>query len=209
MNIKSKQQYFYMQKKFESLLLEVCPELAHRPGIYFYTRYEENEKDCYVGKSRDCLNRCISHHLGRKQRIDGSLQKRGYYDAENNQLGWKLNVLYFPENQLDEKESFYIDQYTKAGYVMYNIESGGTVGKTMIAERLAPKGYYEGIARGEQKTREMVKNFFDKYLDYSIKGKPNKIKERKMAEFGFFLSDAAKNTKKSDSLDKNDTKGDS
>lgn len=176
-----------MQRKYEDFLLEVCPELAHRPGIYFYTRYEEDEKDAYVGKSVDCLKRCISHHLGRKQRLDGSLNKRGYYDPINNELGWKLNVLYFPESQLDEKEQYYIDQYTKAGYVMYNIESGGTVGKEIIGDRKPSKGYYDGLAQARKKTKEEIRVFFDKYLDYSIKGKPNKIKERKLQEFTDYL----------------------
>ena len=44
MQFKSRKQYFYMQRKYEDFLIEVCPELAHRPGIYFYTRYEENER---------------------------------------------------------------------------------------------------------------------------------------------------------------------
>lgn len=185
--IKSRKQYFYLQKKYEDFIKEVCPQLEHKPGIYFYTRIEEGEKDAYVGKSVDCLKRCVSHHLGRKQRLDCSIHKRGYYDKENNEMGWKLNVLYFNENELNEKEAYYIDKYQKAGYVMYNIESGGTTGKTMIAERREPKGYREGIARGQVKTQELIRTYFEKYLDYSIKGTSNKIKERKYLEFQSFL----------------------
>ena len=177
-----------MQRQYESFLKEVCPELEHRAGIYFYTRIEEGEKDAYIGKSVDCLKRCISHHLGRKQRLDCSIHKRGYYDKENNEMGWKLNVLYFDKNELDEKEAYYIDKYRNAGYELYNIESGGTIGKTLIAERKSPKGYIDGIAQGTKKTKQKVKLYFDKYLDYSIKGKTNKIKERKLVEFGEFIS---------------------
>lgn len=183
MNFKSKKQYFYMQRQCEDLLKTICPELDHRAGIYFYTREEENQKFAYIGKSVDCLKRCISHHLGRKQRIDNSINKRGYYHCINNQLGWKLNVLYFLESELDKKEQFYIDAYKKAGWELYNIESGGTVGKTIIGERKSPKSYYDGVAYGRAKAIKDVAVFFEKYLDFVIKGKPNKIKERKLKEF--------------------------
>ena len=70
---------------------------------------------------------------------------------------------------------------------MYNIESGGTVGKEIIGDRKPSKGYYDGLAQARKKTKEEIRVFFDKYLDYSIKGKPNKIKERKLQEFTDYL----------------------
>lgn len=183
MKFESKQQYFFMQRKYEEFLKQVCPDLQHRAGIYFYTRIEEDERLAYIGKSIDCLKRCISHHLGRKQPIDLSIHKRGYYDKTNNEMGWKLNVLYFNPSELDEKERHYIEMYKNAGYTLYNIESGGTVGKTMIAERQEPKGYRDGIDYAKKKTLKEIKVYFEKYLDAVIKGKPNKIKERKLKEF--------------------------
>lgn len=183
MNFKSKKQYFYMQKKYEELMKEVCPELKHSAGIYFYLRYEEDKKFAYIGKSFDCLNRCISHHLGRKQRIDGSINKRGYYDEQNNPLGWQLFVLYFDKSEINEKERYYIDRYQNAGYEMYNIESGGTLGKTIIGEKKEQKGYRKGVIYGEQKQLKLIKVYFDKYLDFKIKGKETKIKIRKYKEF--------------------------
>lgn len=183
MVFKSKQQYFAVSRECEALIKQVCPQLEHRAGIYFYTREDVNEKNAYIGKSVDCLKRCVSHHLGRKQPIDKSIYKRGYYDATNNYVGWKLNVLYFNPNELDEKERFYIDAYKKAGYVLYNIESGGTIGKTIIGDRQSPKGYFDGVAYGKKKRLKEIKVFFDKYLDFVIKGKPNKLKERKLQEF--------------------------
>ena len=171
-----------MQKKYEEELKQVCPELRHSAGIYFYLRYEEDKKFAYIGKSVDVLNRCISHHLGRKQRIDGSINKRGYY-SENNPLGWQLNVLYFDVSEINEKEQYYIDLYQNAGYELYNIESGGDVGKSLITERKEPKGYNKGVAYGKEKQLKEIKVYFDKYLDFVIKGKPNKIKERKFEEF--------------------------
>jgi hypothetical protein len=186
MNFKSKKQYFYMQKKYEEELKQVCPELRHSAGIYFYLRYEEEQKFAYIGKSVDVLNRCISHHLGRKQRIDGSIDKRGYF-SEENPLGWQLNVLYFDVGEINEKEQYYIDLYQNAGYELYNIESGGDVGKTLIAERKEPKGYKKGVEYGRRKQLAEIKVFFDKYLDFVIKGKENKIKQRKLKEFANLL----------------------
>ena len=46
-----------MQKKYEEELKQVCPELRHSAGIYFYLRYEEDNKFAYIGKSVDLLNR--------------------------------------------------------------------------------------------------------------------------------------------------------
>lgn len=189
MIFKSRQQYFSVSKDCEGLLKQVCPKLCHKSGIYFYTREDFDEKCAYIGKSVNCLKRCVSHHLGSKQPIDKSIKKRGYYNKDTNDLGWKLNVLYFPQNELDEKERFYIDAYKKAGYVLYNIESGGTTGKTIIGERQSPKGYFEGVAYGRAKQIKEIKVFFDKYLDFTIKGKPNKIKERKFEEFKELLGE--------------------
>ena len=54
------------------------------------------------------------------------------------------------------------------------------------------KTYRNGKAIAHEKARLYVKNMFDKYLDYTIKGKVTKIKERKFAEFGEFLADGDK-----------------
>lgn len=190
MNYKNKKQYFTLRRKYEEELKQICPDLRHSAGIYFYLRYEEDGKFAYIGKSVDLLNRCISHHLGRTQRIDGSLKKRGYYDEQDNPLGWQLNVLYFDVGEINEKEQYYIDLYKNAGYEMYNIESGGDVGKTLIAERKEPKGYNKGVAYGRKKQLAEIKVYFDKYLDFKIKGKENKIKLKKFENFKNLLDNA-------------------
>lgn len=180
-----------VQKKAEQILRKVCPQISQDSGIYFYIREEEGKKYFYIGKATNLLERSINHLIGNKQRIDGSLKKRGFYSADN-QMGWKFNVLKVPQSELDKWERHYIDNYIKAGYIPYNIESGGTDGKTDINQRKLGRGYYDGIEQGEKNTREKVKTYFDKYLDFSIKGKPNKIKERKLVEFSDFLSDKPK-----------------
>ena len=74
--------------------------------------------------------------------------------------------------------------------VLYNVTGGGQFNKRAdIGERVQPnlKRYKSGKQYGYEKAREQVKTYFDKYLDYSIKDKPTKIKEKKFAEFKQFL----------------------
>lgn len=180
-------QMFAIQKKIEQDLIELCPTIDHKSGIYFWIREDEEGKYAYIGKSIDVLKRNVSHIQGRQQRIDGSLKKRGLY-SKDNQLGWRLGVLYFPEEQLDEKERFYIDKYKNAGYELYNVESGGTDGKTIIGDRKAPKGYLDGLRQGYSNARKEVAHWFDLHLDYSIKGKPTINKQKAFEKFKDFIN---------------------
>jgi hypothetical protein len=45
------------------------------------------------------------------------------------------------------------------------------------------------LKQGRKNAVREVKVFFDKYLDFSIKDKPTKIKERKYNEFKEWLND--------------------
>jgi hypothetical protein len=53
------------------------------------------------------------------------------------------------------------------------------VGKFGIADKKEAKGYRDGVKFGEEKCLKKIKEYFNKYLDFTIKGKTNKIKERK------------------------------
>ena len=160
-------QLFAIQKRLEGVVLQACPHMTHSSGIYFYTRADESGKYAYIGKAVDLIKRSISHLQG-YQRIDLSLRKRGFYGKEN-ENGWHLNFLLFPEHILDEKESYYIKQYLDAGYELYNIESGGTTGKTIINERKGPKTYTEGKKEGRKQLAKELKDIIDKYLTISTK----------------------------------------
>lgn len=191
---------FGVQKSLEKTILKVCPNMQHKSGIYFYTREDENEKAIYIGQSVDCLKRSCSHLQGYQQRIDISLKKKGFYSPDN-KLGWKLNVLYFPENKLDEMEKYYIDKYKKANYTIYNVEGGGKADKTMIGERKSPMGYRDGIKRGKTTLKKELNEIIDKYLVISVK-KDNKLSQRMIEKFFKLL----KIEEKEETLEENDKK---
>ena len=179
---------FARQKQCEEILKKACPNIIHNSGIYFLLREEEGNRYGYIGKGVDVLRRMCSHLSGYQQRIDISLRKRGFY-SKDNEGGWQLNVLYFPEHLLDEKERYYIELYRKSGTILYNVENGGTINKEIIGEKKPTKLYSDGLLQGDKRTKRKVKEYFDKYLDYSIKGNKNKIKERKYNEFKEWLND--------------------
>lgn len=160
-------QLFSIQKKLEKKILKACPSMPKTSGIYFYTRVDEDGKYCYIGKAVNLLRRSCSHLQG-YQRIDLSLRKRGFYSNEN-ESGWHLNFMLYPQNKLDEMESYWIEQYKNQGYELYNIESGGTIGKTIINERKPSRGYMDGLKQGRKNIAKTLKEILDKYLIVSIK----------------------------------------
>lgn len=178
---------FKVQRDLEKQLKQLCPDLDHKSGIYFWIRKEEGKNCAYIGKAKDLMKRSVSHLQGNKQRLDGSLKKRGLYSKDNT-LGWQLFFLHFPEDQLDEKEQHFIQKYKDAGYEMYNIESGGTDGKTMIGERKGPMGYHDGLKKGYLNARKEVAHWFELHLDCTIKGKSNKNKEKALEKFKKFIN---------------------
>lgn len=165
----------------EKGLYRICPNISHRSGIYFYIREDKEGKHCYIGKAVDLIDRNISHCMGYYQRIDKSIKSRGFY-GENNPFGWKLNVLYFEKSELDYWERYYIDKYRKAGYNIYNIESGGTDGKTIIGERKSPKSYRDGLTQGRKSLAKELRHIIDTHLDIKVK-KENKITQKALAKF--------------------------
>ena len=187
---------FVTKKDVEEQLKLACPNLEHKPGIYFYTREKLEEGGgfaCYIGKSVDVAERCISHQTSWTQRIDKSLKSRKYY-GKYNLNGWKLNVLYFPKHLLDEKERYYIQLYQSNNYEMLNIENGGTIDKEIIGERKSPKNYTDGIAQGRKKLREELNYIIDKYLVIGLK-KDNKLSQKALVKFNKLLNEDEKNEK--------------
>lgn len=178
-------QIFARKAEAEKRLQLICPEAAvHRSGIYFYTREDLEGKHAYIGKAIDLCERTVSHMTGYEQRIDISIKPnhRGFY-SKYNPSGWKLNVLYCPKNELDMWERYWIAKFREAGYDLYNVESGGTDGKTIIGERKSPKTYREGVAYGKKSLARELRHIIDTH-HFEIKPeKDNKITQKALAKF--------------------------
>lgn len=191
--IKNKQRWAIL-RYYENKILEICPTMKHTSGIYmFYRTNEKQEKCIYLGQSVDILRRCCEHLSvkAKKQYIDKSLAKHGLW-SETNPNGWKVQVRYLCEKQfLDNAEKQYIDLYINDGnFKVYNVTGGGQIDKAKdIGERNQTKlkSYKNGKNLGAEKVKEQIRIYFEKYLDVIIKGKPNKIKERKLKEFMKFI----------------------
>lgn len=191
------QQRFSILQDKKKIIKKICDnEITSKSGIYlFYRINEKGEKCFYVGQAKDLLTRCSQHLMGKEQHIDKSLYVHKFYSAEN-PTGWRLRVIKTCDrSQLDLAEQTYIQYYLDKNYKSYNVTGGGQFDKKAdIGERMQPnlKRYKSGKEYGYEKARSEVRVFFEKYLDYTIKGKPTKIKERKFAEFGEFLAEADK-----------------
>lgn len=180
-------QIYAIKKANEERILKVCPNCPNTSGIYFLLREENGFKFGYIGKAKHLLDRLGSHLSGRKQHIDRSLLAHGLW-SEENQTGYRVHFLEYPEEKLNEMEQLYIKKYANAGYQLRNVESGGNLGKTDIGERKAARGYYDGLEQGRKNTQRFVADIFSKHLDYKPKKEPpNAYQKRAMEKFKDFL----------------------
>ena len=184
MSERNYKQIFAKKAEAEKQLRAICPNISHRSGIYFLTRKDDLDRKWYgyIGKSEtSVLDRMCSHLIGYQQRIDISLKKRGFY-SELNPSGWKLVVSYYPKSEVDRWERLWIEKYREAGYVLYNIESGGTNGKTIIGERKSPKNYRDGLAQGRKALAKELSHIIDTHLEISLK-KDTKVSQKALEKF--------------------------
>lgn len=175
-------QIFANKERATRELLEACPNICHRSGIYFYMREDMDGKHGYIGKALDLCERNVSHITGYAQRIDKSIKSRGFY-SELNPSGWKLSVLYYPKAELDKWERYWIDCYRSKGVDLYNIESGGTEGKTIIGERKSPKSYREGVAYGRKSLAKELRHIINTHDFIIAPRKLNKVTEKALDKF--------------------------
>lgn len=185
-----KQRFAILNDK-KKVIKSICNGITEESGIYvFYRVNKDGENCCYIGQAKNLLTRTAQHLMGNKQHIDKSLYVHKLY-SEDNKCGWKLKIITKCSIfDLDLKEQFYINMFLNKGWKMYNVTGGGQINKkTDVGERYEVKlrTYRNGKIIADKKAREYVKSMFDKYLDYSIKGKSNKIKERKLREFKEWL----------------------
>lgn len=169
-------------------LTEAFGDITENSGIYVFVRYEGGFKYGYGGQAKHLQTRIAQHLDGYDSHIDFSIKKHGLYNKETCPHGWRVLWAEVPIEYLDEAETAYIQAFASQGYQMLNKTSGGQgEGKYGIAPNKPSKGYRDGIAQGEKNIKRQIAILFEKYLDVTIKGSSNKIKERKLAEFQEFL----------------------
>ena len=177
-------QIYARKAECEKRIKDVCPDCPNTSGIYFILREEDGFRYGYIGKAKHLLERLGQHLIG-YQHIDRSIKKHGLW-SEKNPTGYKIHFLRFPEEELDEKEKYFIKQYANAGYQLRNVESGGTAGKTDINDRRPARGYYDGKEQGRLECRKFISGLFAKHLDVSVK-RPTKNAEKALQKFMAFI----------------------
>lgn len=184
-----------IEQKNKQRLLAVNPKLNERSGIYFLLRTDENGfRYAYIGQARkSVLQRLASHMSGYSQHIDLSLRKHKLY-SEDNPYGWRVEFLNFPENELDEKEKFYIKQYADAGYQLRNVSVGGqgeNRDSGQIGERKPSKGYRDGIIQGKRSLAKQLSEIIRKHLTVTIRPEKegNKVSEKQLEKFKQLLDE--------------------
>lgn len=175
-------------------ILKVNPKINDDPGIYFFTRKDEDGfKFAYVGQAKNLMQRLISHLSGYQQHIDLSIKKHNLY-SKNNPYGWKIGFINCSVEELDEKEQEYIKKYAK-DHQLLNVTGGGQgEGKRNLGVGKSTKGYRDGLVQGKKNASKEVAVYFDKYLDaivkdscYTKKGDPSKNAENALEKFRDFL----------------------
>lgn len=166
----------------------VLKEKGNQSGIYRWFRHDEDGTLCwYVGKAKNLLRRTAQHITDGQSHLDKSIKKHGFWAFEKNTHGWDFDILeYCPENKLDEQEQAWIELFrtTRPNSKMYNVESGGTTGKTIIGEkkqRRDVKWKAEARAKVLAEYREYFDivpkdNAFKKNGYNELKAEPKKLK---------------------------------
>lgn len=193
-------QIMAIRKANEDKIRRLCPTVSEKSGIYAFWRIDENGfKFAYVGQAKNLLKR-LAEHLSGYQHIDCSIKKHKFYDEESNQYGYHVNVIEeCDEEDMDERERYWIKEFADKGYQLRNATTGSqSSDKRVLGDGKSTKGYRDGLIQGRKNTQKEIKTLFDKYLTYSIKDKPNKIKQRKYDEFTAFLNDG--NTEEEDEI---------
>jgi hypothetical protein len=130
--------------------------------------------------------RTAQHIVGSKSHLDKSIKKHGLSGVNDNgehPFGWGLVVEFVDEDMLDYQERKLIEHWRKnIGGKMYNVESGGTTGKTIIGEKKQRRD-----VKWKAEARAKVLTEYREYFDIvpnknAIKGKgelkaePKKLK---------------------------------
>lgn len=178
-----------IEQENKKRLLKLNSKLNDKSGIYFLLREDENGfKYAYIGQAVHTISRLASHLVGYEQHIDLSLRKHKLYDEQKNPYGWRVEFLNFPENELDEKEKYYIKLYADKGYQLRNVSLGGqgeNRASGSIGERKAPKGYMQGVQQGKKVLARKLSSIAEKHLKIEIRDdkKHNKVSQKQYEKF--------------------------
>lgn len=178
-----------IEQENKKRLLKLNPKLNDKSGIYFLLREDENGfRYAYIGQAVHILSRLASHLVGYEQHIDLSLRKHKLYDKEKNPCGWRVEFLNFPENQLDEKEKYYIKLYADKGYQLRNVSLGGqgeNRASGSIGEGKAPKGYMQGVQQGKKALARELSSIAEKHLKIELRADKvnNKVSQKQYEKF--------------------------
>lgn len=182
---------YAIQAKNRDAIKKACPKIDDKPGIYFFTRTDENGISYfYIGQAVKLLDRC-AQHLSGYQHIDLSLKSRKLYDGKENPYGWKLNFLHYPKEELNKMEQHWILEYTKQGYQCRYNKTSGSQGseKEKINEYRPAKGYRDGLKQGEKNCSKTISHLFDLHLVVGTKNNPpTKNQMKALEKFNDFLN---------------------
>lgn len=182
-------QIFARKEEEKKKLLALNSQLDNQSGIYIFTRFENGFKFAYVGQALHLLDRLISHLQGYEQHIDRSLKKHKLW-SKDNPNGWQIKFIHCHQENLNAIEQQMILEYATSGYQMLNKTSGSQGTEKFAIVDNQRKGYLQGKNDGKIAILRQIKVYFDKYLDFVIKGKETKIKARKLQEFRELLDEA-------------------
>lgn len=190
MGYKNYAQVKAIQEKYKKQFMTMNPDLNNNPGIYFFTRVDEDgNKSAYVGQSVHVIQRLCEHMTG-FQHIDLSLKKHKLF-SDNNPYGWKVNFYNFDKEDLDDKERYFIKRYIDAGYVVYNHTTGGQDSeKEKLGEWKPAKGYRDGVAQGRKQLAKELNDIIEKHLVIELKDekKNNKVSQKALDKFWSLLN---------------------
>ena len=172
-------------------LLEMCPRLTDRSGIYILLRKDENGiKYAYVGQAKHVLTRLAQHMTG-YQHIDLSIKKHGFMVGTENPYGWRLDFFYCSESELDEWERHYIKLYADKGFQLRNKTAGGQgKGKVQIDEYRPSKTYRDGLLQGRKNLARELSHIAEKHLEIRLReGKEhNKVSQKALEKFMLLMN---------------------
>lgn len=180
-------QRYAIERASKERIKKNCPEVTENSGIYILHREENGFKFAYVGQAKHLLSR-LAQHLTGYQHIDNSIKKHKFYNEEN-PTGYKIKVMEFPIEKLDDAEQYYIKQLANLGYQLRNKTAGGQgEGKTSLDNGKQAKTYRQGLHQGYKNAQKFVADLFNKHLRVGYqKENPNKNAEKAMQKFNDFL----------------------